>query len=235
MADWITKRFWKNATVSKADGGYQVLLDARKLRTPAKSELIVPSHEMAAEIAAEWQAQDEKIDPLSMPFTRSANAAIDKVAPMHAEVCALVSEYGGSDLLCYRATTPEELVQRQKQAWDPLLDWAADQLSAPLKVTGGIMPIKQDAKVLKSLADRVADMSPFQLAAFHDLVGMSGSLIIGFAVTRKLLPTAELWQRSRIDEDWQIEQWGDDDEALAAVKVKKTAFEHAEKFFFLDK
>ncbi len=233
MAEWAAKRFWEKATVEKAGDGYQVLLDGRKLRTPVKSELIVPSREMAEAIAAEWDAQEEKIDPMTMPVTRSANAAIDKVGPMHAEVAALVAEYGGTDLLCYRAESPEELVKRQSEAWDPLLEWAADALSAPLKTTTGIVHVEQDTATLDSLSKRVLGMDNFKLAAFHDLVGMSGSLIIGFAAIYGFLPVPELWRRSRIDEDWQIEQWGEDDEATATEARKCEGFEHAARFYFM--
>jgi len=235
MAEWAAKRFWEKAMVEVAGDGYQVLLDGRKLRTPVKSELIVPSREMAEAIAAEWQAQEEKIDPMTMPVTRSANAAIDKVGPMHAEVAALVAEYGDTDLLCYRAESPEELVERQNAAWNPLLEWATDTLSAPLKTATGIVHVEQNAAVLELLAKRVSDMDAFQLAAFHDLVGMSGSLIIGFAVIDGVLPVPELWRRSRIDEDWQIEQWGEDEEAAATEAGKKQGFEHAARFYFMVK
>jgi len=235
MAEWAAKRFWKKATVEKAGDGYQVLLDGRKLRTPVKSELIVPSRVMAEAIAAEWDAQEEKIDPITMPVTRSANAAIDKVGTMHAEVAALVAEYGGTDLLCYRAESPEELVKRQCEAWDPLLEWAAETLKAPLKTGIGIVHVPQDTAVLQTLAKRVSDMDNFQLAAFHDLVGMSGSLIIGFAAIHTFLPVPELWRRSRIDEDWQVEQWGEDDEASATEAGKRQGFEHAARFYFMVK
>ena len=235
MAEWAAKRFWENANVVEAGAGFTVLLDGRKLRTPVKSELIVPTQRMAEAIAGEWRTQGEKVDPLTMPVTRSANAAIDKVMPLHDEVAKLVAAYGESDLLCYRADTPPALVDRQNAAWDPLLEWAAKELSAPLKTGKGIMPVKQEAKVLSSLAKRVTGMDAFQLAAFHDLVGMSGSLIIGFAVIHKLLPVPELWCRSRIDEDWQIEQWGEDDEDISTTEGKRLGFEHAAKFYFMAK
>ncbi len=178
-------------------------------------------------------AQGEQIDPTTMPFTRSANAAIDKVAPMHDEVAALVAEYGGSDLLCYRADSPKELCQRQQAAWDPLLQWAARDLGAPLKTATGIMHVAQDAEVLEALHQRVRNMSAFQLAGFHDLVGISGSLIIGFAVVFQKWPPEQLWTFSRVDEDWQIAQWGEDDEASATAAAKKVDFLHAATFYFM--
>ncbi|WP_456387074.1 ATP12 family chaperone protein [Profundibacter sp.] len=233
MAEWTAKRFWKDTTVVAAGAGFTVHLDGRKLRTPVKSELIVPTRKMAEAIAAEWDAQLEAVDPLTMPVTRSANAALDKVAPMHAEVSELVAAYGGTDLLCYRAETPVELVERQNVAWNPLLEWAADVLSAPLKTGVGIVHVEQDADVLASLGRRVAELDAFRLAAFHDLVGMSGSLIIGFATVHKLLPVADLWRCSRIDEDWQIEQWGEDEEEITTSEGKKAGFEHAARFYFM--
>ena len=233
MAEWTAKRFWKEASVETVGDGFTVHLDGRKLRTPVKSELIVPTRVMAEAIAVEWDAQGEKVDPLTMPVTRSANAAIDKVAPLHAEVSELVAAYGDSDLLCYRAETPVELVARQNAAWDPLLDWAAKELAAPLKTRTGIVHVAQDPKVLASLAKRVADMDAFQLAGFHDLVGMSGSLIIGFAAIHQLMPVNDLWDCSRIDENWQIEQWGEDEEEIATSGGKKAGFEHAARFYFM--
>ena len=235
MAEWTAKRFWKIASVVEAGDGFTVHLDGRKLRTPVKSELIVPIRELAEAIAAEWDAQGDKVDPLTMPVTRTANAAIDKVAPMHAEVSALVAAYGDTDLLCYRAASPSELVKRQNTAWDPLLEWAADTLAAPLKTGVGIVHVKQDTKVLTLLAKRVANLDAFQLAAFHDLVGMSGSLIIGFATIHKVLPVTGLWRCSRIDEDWQIEKWGEDNEEITTSEGKKAGFEHAARFYFMAK
>lgn len=233
MAEWAAKRFWEQANVVAAGAEFTVLLDGRTLRTPVKSELIVPTRAMAEAIADEWRAQKEKIDPLTMPVTRSANAAIDKVAPMHAEVSELVAAYGDTDLLCYRAESPDGLVKRQNEAWNPLLEWAAAELSATLNIGTGIAHVEQDVAVLESLAERVAKLDAFQLAAFHDLVGISGSLIIGFAVTYKALPVTELWRCSRIDEDWQIEQWGEDEEATTTTRGKKAGFEHAARFYFL--
>lgn len=233
MAEWTAKRFWKDTSVVEAGPGFTVHLDGRKLRTPVKSELIVPTRKMAEAIAAEWDAQGEKVDPLTMPVTRSANAAIDKVTPMHAEVSALVAAYGGTDLLCYRADSPVELIERQNATWDPLLDWAAEALSAPLKTGVGIVHVAQDQAVLEQLNALVRALDPFQLAAFHDLVGMSGSLIVGFAVINGVLPVPDLWRASRIDEDWQIEKWGEDDEEITTSEGKRAGFEHAARFYFL--
>jgi len=231
MTDWAAKRFWKNATVAQVDGGFTVLLDGRGVKTPAKTTLVVPTEDMAVAIAAEWDAQAEKIDPMTMPVTRGANAALDKVTIQKAEVAAMLSAYGDSDLLCYRATDPAALVARQAAAWDPLIAWSADTLQAPLAVHQGVMHVRQHQATLDRFDKLVADLDVFQLAAFHDLVALSGSLVLALAVIHGRLTAAEAWTLSRIDEDWQIEQWGEDDEAQATLAVKRDAFFAADRFY----
>ncbi len=225
------KRFWKAAKVLETAAGFTVTLDDRPLRTPAKAALILPSRALAKAVAAEWDAQRDEVDPLNMPLTRMANAAIDKVAVQRAEVADMLAAYGDADLLCYRATTPQSLVARQAAVWDPLLDWADEALGARLTPVAGIMHRPQDAGALAILAGRVHAFTPFQLAAFHDLVSLSGSLVIGFAATQGFLTPQALWECSRVDEDWQIEQWGQDDEAAAQSALKKQAFLDAIRFF----
>lgn len=227
------KRFWKEAKSVKTDGGWTVELDGRPVRTPAKAPLVVPTRAMADLIATEWDAQQGKIDPTTMPATRSANAAIDKVALQHAEVADMLAAYGDADLLCYRASHPQELIDRQAAIWGPVLDWAAQDLGARLTPVSGIMHAPQDAAVLARLTAMVHAFTPFQLAAFHDLVSISGSLILGFAATRAHKPIDQLWTISRLDESWQEEQWGVDEDAAAQADVKKQAFLHADLFFRL--
>jgi len=230
MSEWKTKRFWKKATAVSQEGGFGVHLDGRAVKTPARQPLVVPVRALADEIAAEWDAQDGMIDPLTMPFTRSANAAIDKVIPQHAEVAEMISAYGDTDLLCYRADTPVELVARQDAAWTPLLDWARDSQGIDLAHFSGVIYQPQSAGALARIATLTAAMDAFELTAFHDLVSLSGSYILGLAATRRLHPAETLWDLSRIDEAWQQDQWGIDDEAAAAAAVKRSAFLHAARF-----
>ncbi|OIQ07480.1 MAG: ATPase [Rhodobacteraceae bacterium CG2_30_10_405] len=233
MSAWAPKRFWQNARVEPCDGGFTVRLDARPVRTPAKAALVVPSLTMASAIAAEWQAQQGTIKPETMPVTRSANAALDKIAPQFAEVAELIAAYGASDLLCYRATGPAGLVARQAAAWDPMLAWAAEALVAPLAVTAGVTPITQPAASLARLTAKVHACTPVELAALHDLVMISGSLVLGLAVTHGHADARTIWQLSRIDEDWQIEQWGQDHEAGESAALRRAALIHAERFHHL--
>ncbi|MEL6685084.1 MAG: ATP12 family chaperone protein, partial [Pseudomonadota bacterium] len=184
MSDWQPKRFWKLAQAEPCDGGFTVKLDGRPVRTPAKAALVLPTKAMADAIAAEWDAQEEVVDPRTMPVTRGANAAIDKVRTQRDEVIALLAEYGDSDLLCYRAAGPEALIDRQAKAWDPMLDWAAETLGARLFVGEGVMHVAQKPDALDKLTAEVAAFDDFALAAVHDLISLSGSLILALAVTK---------------------------------------------------
>lgn len=235
MSGWAAKRFWKKAEAVESEGAFTVLLDGRSVKTPAKSALKVPSLEMAQAIADEWDAQEEQIDPIAMPVTRSANAAIDKVSTQFTEVADMIAEYGDSDLLCYRADGPRELADRQARAWDPLLDWADQTFNARLEPREGIIHAPQDPRAIANLKREVHAFSPFELTAIHDLVGLSGSLILGLAAARGYESPEALWELSRVDELWQAEQWGDDDEAIEVAEKKKKEFLHSAKFFELSK
>ncbi len=227
------KRFWKQATTTPRDGGFGVLLDKRAVNTPNKTPLILPTLKMAEAIAAEWDAQPGKIDPLTMPVTRGANSAIDKVAPQQAEVVAELSQYGGTDLLCYRAAEPVELVTIQAAKWDPILDWAATEFGTRLNVCEGVMHVVQDPTLLAKMHSEVESFDNFALAGVHDLVGISGSLILALGVTRGALSPDDAWLLSRVDEHWQAELWGADEEASAHEALKKTAFLNAARFYKL--
>ncbi|SEN90516.1 Chaperone required for the assembly of the F1-ATPase [Gemmobacter aquatilis] len=233
MSGWTAKRFWKQAKACACEGGHTVRLDGRTLKTPAKTPLVVPTRALAEAIAAEWDAQHGAVRPDTMPATRAANSALDKVATQFAEVADMIAAYGGTDLLCYRAIGPEPLVARQAAGWDPLLGWAAERYGAPLGTTAGVMHIAQPAASLAALSAAVHGQNPFQLAALHDLVAISGSLVLGLAVTEGRLDVDTAFALSRIDEHWQIEQWGPDDEAAALEAMKHQAMRDAARFYTL--
>lgn len=233
MAAWAPKRFWQLAEAVACDGGFTVLLDGRGVKTPAKTPLVVPTLALAQEIASEWQAQQGQVRPDTMPFTRSANSALDKVATQFDEVAGLIAAYGASDLLCYRATHPAALTERQAVGWDPVLDWCAQTLGAPLRATTGIVPVEQPPESVAALAARVRALTPFQLAGFHDLVAISGSLVLGFAVALGRVDVQGAWALSRIDETWQAEHWGSDDDATESEAVRQAGLIHAGRFFAL--
>lgn len=233
MSAWKAKRFWKTATAEACDGGFTVRLDGRAVKTPAKSAFVLPTLAMAQAAATEWDAQVKEVRPETMPVTRMANSAIDKVAVQFDEVAGLLAAYGESDLLCYRATGPVELIARQEAAWNPLLDWAAAVLGAPLVATAGVVHVAQPPGSIAALRARLFALTPFQLAAMHDLISISGSLILGFAVAGQRLTAAEAFSISRIDEQWQAEKWGEDEDAAALEALKRAALIEAARFWNL--
>lgn len=228
------KRFWTEAQARAAQaGGFGVYLDDRPLRTPEKRLLVLPSPALAGAIAAEWAAIEGEIQPDRLPFTRAANSAIDRVAADPEPVIDALAAYGDADLLCYRADGPEPLQARQAAQWDPWLDWSRRDLSAPLFAVIGVMHQPQPAGSLAALRDQVAGHDAFGLAALHDLVTLSGSLVLALAVSREVLDPTDAWELSRLDERWQAEQWGRDAEADRLEQEKYAAFLRAEQFLAL--
>jgi chaperone required for assembly of F1-ATPase len=231
MSGWAARRFWREVEIRPVDDGFAIHLDGKALRTPAQKPLHLPTRALAELVAAEWDAQEGVIRPDTMPATRAANAAIDKVRVQAAEVGRLIAEYGATDLLCYRAEAPAALAERQAAAWDPLLAWAARRFGVSWRVTAGVMPCAQPQATLDRLAAHVGGLGTFELTALHDLVALSGSLVIGLAVSERHAPPEDLWEASRIDEEWQIAQWGEDAEAAAAAAARRRSFHDAARFF----
>ncbi len=230
MPEWVKKRFWENAVVEEQENGFAILLDGRSIKTPSRAILTVPTKKLAETIAAEWQAQGDIIDPLSMPFTRTSNAALDKVSKQMSEVRDHIAEYGETDLLCYRTSSPRELVERQAIAWDPLLAWAKKTFDAPLNVTEGLMYINQPAQSLANLKEQIRHLNPFELSGMYKLVSLSGSLVAALAVKYEYKSAFEIWDLCRVDNEWQEEQWGVDEDAQRIESSKRSEFLHA-KFF----
>lgn len=218
------KRFWTEVRVSDANGGYCVLLDGRPMRTPAKADLLLPTRTLALAVAQEWEAQEEALRPDQMPLTRASNSAIDKVTPNRASVADMIAEYGSTDMLCYREPHVQPLSQRQAADWDPWLDWAHRRFDVRLQSAAGVMHIDQPAEAIQRLTSEVHGYDPFPLTALHDLVTLSGSLILGLAIAEGALDAQEAWRISRLDEQWQEDLWGLDDEAQALTESRRMAF-----------
>ena len=235
MAEWKARRIWKTADIRPQGEGWEVVLDGRPLRTPGKLPLILPTEALARAIAAEWDAQTDVIDPNRMPLTRAANSAVEKVTPQFHDVTSMLGDYGGTDLLSYRASEPEALTRMQAVGWDPLIDWAATELRAPLRITHGVIPVPQDPAVLLKLQAEIASLDAFALTALHDLVTLPGSLILGLAVLRGRLDAETAWKLARIDEEFQADRWGRDDEADLAAQGRLEAMRNAERFYQLSR
>lgn len=233
MTGWVAKRFWKSAEVVAEQGGFAVVLDGRAIRTPGKSPLVMPTRALALAVADEWQRQEERIDPRTMPMTRYFNTAIDRVQADFPAVAEIVAAYGETDLLCYRAESPAELIERQSAAWDPLLDWAHTRYGVRLEVTRGVLPVDQSATDLERLRSVVESLSHHELTSLHELVSLTGSLVLGLAVLEGERTADEAWTSSRIDEEWQIEQWGRDEEAERQASFRRDALLEAARFLQL--
>lgn len=232
----LPKRFYATAgaaPVAGADGEFQVELDGRPLRTPKKLLLKLPTNALAVAIAAEWQAQGARIDPASMPLTRLANVAIDAVAEHMVEVRSDIEAFAASDLLCYRATMPETLVQRQHAYWDPILAWAEKALGAKLVVGEGVMPVTQAPDAIMAIGRALADMDEFRLAALHVMTTLLGSAILSLAHAKGRLSLEQAWAAANVDEMWQAEQWGRDAEAEARQAYRYGEFAAASRLVTL--
>lgn len=224
------KRFYREAA---ADAANCILLDGRPVKTPGRRDLAAPSASLAAAIADEWNAQGDKIDPRAMPLTGLANAALDRVAPDAPAFAAGLAVYGESDLLCYRAEGPAPLAARQAERWDPILAWARQRFDVVFEVTTGVIHVGQPRATVERLHEAVASRDPFQLAGLSPLVTVSGSLLIALGLAEGALGLDEAWAAATLDEQWQAEQWGQDDEAAAALAGRQRDFAAAARFLAL--
>lgn len=216
------KRFWTQVLADPVgDGGsdgWRILLDGRPVRLPGGAALLLPDARLAEAVAAEWQAAGGEVGGemsfADVPLTRIAGTAQERIAPDPAPVIAELAGYGGSDLLCYRAAAPPALVERQAREWQPWLDWARRRFGAELVATEGIMPIAQDPVALERLAGSMARLSPFVLGALGVIVPALGSLVLGLALADSALDAEAALRLATLDERFQEEFWGADDQAL---------------------
>lgn len=209
----LPKKFYKDATVGACEGGFTVLLDGRRVKTPRKRDFAVSTRPLADALVGEWAAQVDHIDPAKMPLTTLVFTALDAVAGNEEAVAAEIVRYAGSDLLCYRAEAPIELVEKQARHWDPVLRWADDALGARFVIANGLMPVTQPDAASAAVAEVVGKLPPLKLAALHVLTTLMGSALLALAVERGHLSLDDAWAAAHVDEDWQIAQWGEDAEA----------------------
>jgi len=221
------KRFWTEVDVD-ADG--VVALDGRPVRTPGRVPLALPTDALAQAVAEEWRAVDGTIDPRAMPLTGLANAAIDRIAADPAAFAAGLAAYGESDLLYYRAESPDELIARQRAAWDPWLDWARSRYDVHFEPTAGVIHRAQPAATTARLAEAVAALDAFHLAGLSPLVTITGSLILGLAAVERAGEPDAVWTAAHVDEDWQAESWGRDPLAVEARESRRREFDAAIRF-----
>ena len=210
-----------------------VLLDDRPIRTPAKAEFVVPTRALAAAIGEEWDAQGPKIDPTNMPMLQLANTAIDRVTPYPGRVVTETVAYAETDLTCHWAPEPPELIERQRRHWQPLLDWLAFSCDAPLQPVTGVVPARQPPDAVEALRRLVCGLDPFRLTGLHYLTTVTGSLVIALGVFRGRLDPDGAWAAVQLDENFQIERWGEDPLAAERRQGQRAEFEAATRFLGL--
>ena len=217
MRQPLPKRFYKEVSVAPVEGGYGVHLDGRPVRTPGKGPVAVRTEAAARILAQEFDAQETDINPVKMPATRLVNTVIDGVTREPDAVAEDILRYASTDLLCYRADSPERLVELQAQAWDPILDWARNRLGAQLFLGEGVMHVEQPREAIASIAVHLRlDRDPFRLGCLHVMTTLTGSALLALAVDAGEIDAAPAWTLAHVDEDWTISQWGEDAEAAAA-------------------
>jgi chaperone required for assembly of F1-ATPase len=221
----LPKRFYKAATVEEGEGGFAVKLDGRSARTPARAPIALPTNEAAQLVADEFSAQEAVIDPMTMPVLRLVNTAIDGVSREADAVVEDLLRFASSDMLCYRADSPQRLVERQNEAWDGVLDWARASLGARMNLAEGVIHVEQPREAIAALGLHLRQRTePFRLAALHLMTSISGSALLALAVEAREMDAETAWTAAHVDEDWQIDHWGQDSEAMARRSQRKRDF-----------
>ena len=226
MRPRLRKRFYKQAELVDAQDGVGISLDGRPILTPRRRAFVAPTRTLAEAIAAEWEAQGETIDPRNMPLTRLANGVIDAVSENPEPVAEEIAKYLGSDLLFYRAEAPAKLIDRQSQAWDPVLAWARGDFGANFKPTQGVMHVAQPPEAVEALR-RAIPRDPWRLAAVSSITTLTGSTLLALAIAQGAIDIDSAWTVAHVDEDWQMAQWGRDELALERRAYREAEFRAA--------
>jgi chaperone required for assembly of F1-ATPase len=226
----LPKRFYKTVSVGEEQNGFAVLLDGKPVRTPAKRPLVLPARELASAVAREWERQPDEIDPGTMPMTRLANLAIDRVAEKTRETAEEVKRYAASDLVFYRVEEPEGLVAQQAKHWEPVLRWAREALDANFILAAGVNYVAQPDPALAAVGKEIDRFAPpFALAALASVTQLTGSALIALMLAHGRLTPVEAWNAAHVDEDWNARTWGEDAEAAARRALRFAEFEAAAK------
>jgi chaperone required for assembly of F1-ATPase len=224
-----SRRFFREAGLT-GSGPYGIALDGRPLKTPAKRDFQVPSLALADAIAAEWNSQGDRVEPDRMALTKLVNTAIDRVMGSEERIIDDIVAYAGTDLVCYRATEPDGLVQREGKAWDPVIEWAAEFFDAEFQTIEGVIHRIQDDAAIEAVRKSLVGLDGMRLCAIHNLATLTGSALIAVALTEGFLDVDEAWRAAHVDEDWQIERWGRDEEATQRRTKQEEEFRQTARF-----
>jgi chaperone required for assembly of F1-ATPase len=227
------KRFYQKAKSVERSGGHGIALDGKAVKTPGRRDLLVPNGALAIAIAGEWNSQEGEIQPATMPLTRLAVTAVDRMARQRAAIVQQIANYAGTDLVCYRAEHPPALAARQQAVWQPLIDWAVLRYDAPLTITTGVIPRSQSEASLRAFAAAVAELDDFTLIALHSATAACGSLVIALALLEARIDAQEAFAASQLDETFQIEAWGEDAEQAERRRSLSAEIAAAARFISL--
>lgn len=227
------KRFWRDATVDARDGGFAILLDGRPARTPARHLLTVPTGTLAEAVAAEWREQPEEVDPRTMPLTRLATTVLDLMPARRGDAVEEAAGFAGTDLLCYRAAEPPELVARQKAAWQPWLDWALQRHDSLLAVTDTVTAVEQPEASLRGLRAAVERLDDWRLVGVHGAATLTGSVVLGLALEEGVLTPEAAFDAACLDELFEIDRWGEEEEQRRRHAALRRDLAAADRFLRL--
>lgn len=229
------KRFYKEVTLEVEGESHKILLDGRVIKTPMKETLAVKTEALAKAIQGEWAGQGEEIDSETMILTKLANTGIDRVAPRRADILAELVSYGGNDLLCYRATEPNSLVELERKVWDPVLNWFSDQHDIRMQLAAGVIHVAQEAIELEKLEALYDQFDEFALTALHNMTTMLGSALLPLALILGDWEHEEVWSAAHLEEDFQIQRWGQDEQAQNRREIRHGEFLETYKFYQLSR
>ncbi len=214
----MAKRFYKDVNVKPKDDAYIITLDARVLKTPGKQDLVITTNICAQLVAGEWRAQREEICPETMPCTRLMNVACEITPTRRPDLIKEFRSYCETDLMCFRAHAPQDLTERQMQNWQPVLDWAANSHKIALRVVSGVTAIAQPEISLRAAQEYAAALDNANLTLLLHFTASLGSGILALAILEKHLDIKPAYERSCLDELFQNERWGADEEAVLRHK-----------------
>lgn len=229
------KRFYKDASIKPVDDMFAVLLDGKQIKTPEKSACLIPTLPLAKRIAKEWDAQEDEIVPANMPLTKLMNTSIDRVKKRRDDLIDELVKYAGSDQLCYRAEHPVELIELQDKIWDPLLKWMSEENNVTLKLASGIIFLEQDSQEIENFRSILLKIDSIALTALHCMITVTGSVTVGYALFKGHISEEEAWEAGHLDENFQVSQWGIDEEAEERRKDLQQELKDAHLFLKLSR
>lgn len=234
----MARRFYEKVSIEEVAEGHIIRLDTHKLMTPEKKLLLLPYAQLAEAVADEWRQVDEDIILSDMPMSRLVYTAIDRVSESYEATAQAFASYGETDLLCYRATHPDTLVQRQDEIWSPYLDWVSATYGVSLQTGAGIAPIKQSQSSIEVLTQIAQgreglEPNPLRLTGLAHGAGLLGSAVLALRMESGEDKAENIWRAAFLDDFFQFEQWGEDNEAMARLEGMKREIETLSDYFSL--